>query len=168
MTKKKPVKVYGKVKHSLDVNRGGRRTKSGRSAATVRRVKMYTNRPKRDRKGKVLNHELQSKELPSTRIQPDQRYFGNSRVIDQKQLQIFREALHSRISCSYNVISKDTKLPVSLLNDHRKGWEHNGMTASKMVFDASQTKYSDCGSTAQNRKRRNRGAKRRRPGGKSR
>ncbi|CAH9053138.1 unnamed protein product [Cuscuta europaea] len=93
---------------------------------------------------------------------------GNSRVIDQKQLQIFREALHNRISCSYNVISKDTKLPVSLLNDHQKGWEHNGMTASKMVFHAGQRKDSDCGSIQQNRKRRSRGAKRRRPVGKSR
>lgn len=77
MTKKKEkkVNVSGKPKHSLDVNRSDA-NKNSRSAATVRRLKMYNTRPKRDRKGKVLKNELQSKELPDTRIQPDRRWFG--------------------------------------------------------------------------------------------
>lgn len=74
-TKERKVNVSGKPKHSLDVNRGNG-DKEGRSAATVRRLKMYNTRPKRDRKGKILKHDLQSKELPSTRIQPDRRWFG--------------------------------------------------------------------------------------------
>lgn len=76
--KEKKVNVSGKPKHSLDVNRtnGGAVDKGARTAATVRRLKMYSSRPKRDRKGKILKHELQSKELPSTRIEPDRRWFG--------------------------------------------------------------------------------------------
>ena len=31
--------------------------------------------------------EFQSKELPNTRIQPDRRWFGNTRVIGQSQLE---------------------------------------------------------------------------------
>ncbi|VFR01612.1 unnamed protein product [Cuscuta campestris] len=121
MTKReKSVNVSGKPKHSLDVNRDGSGTKGGRSAGTVRRLKMYNNRPKRDRKGKVLKHEFQSKDLPSTRIQPDPRWFGNTRVVDQKKLEFFREELQNRMSSSYNVILKDRKLPLSLLNDHQK------------------------------------------------
>ena len=76
MKKERKVNVSGKPKHSLDVNRGNGDNKEGRSAATVRRLKMYNTRPKRDRKGKILKHDLQSKELPSTRIQPDRRWFG--------------------------------------------------------------------------------------------
>lgn len=68
----KSVNVSGKSKSSLDANR----TKGGRAAAIVRGLKMYNKRPKRDCKGNILKHEFQSKELPSTRIQPDPRWFG--------------------------------------------------------------------------------------------
>ncbi|CAK9308919.1 unnamed protein product [Citrullus colocynthis] len=117
--KEKKVNVSGKPKHSLDVNRSDG-NKNSRTAATVRRLKMYNTRPKRDRKGKVLKHELQSKELPDTRIQPDRRWFGNTRVVNQKELEIFREELEKRMSNNYNVILKERKLPLSLLNDHQK------------------------------------------------
>ncbi|KAL5994508.1 Nuclear/nucleolar GTPase 2 [Asimina triloba] len=138
MTKKKErqVNVSGKPKHSLDVNRSNDGSKSdSRSAATVRRLKMYNSRPKRDRRGKILKHELQSKDLPSTRIQPDRRWFGmefdnsprfsramlgNTRVVGQKELEFFREELQNRMSSNYNVILKERKLPMSLLNDHQK------------------------------------------------
>ncbi|XP_022939775.1 nuclear/nucleolar GTPase 2 [Cucurbita moschata] len=121
MTKKteRKVSVSGKPKHSLDANRSDG-NKNARSAATVRRLKMYNTRPRRDRKGKVLKHELQSKELPDTRIQPDRRWFGNTRVVNQKELEFFREELQKRMSSSYNVILKEKKLPLSLLNDHQK------------------------------------------------
>lgn len=122
--KERSVNVSGKPKHSLDVNRdAGNKNKSGgtaRTAATVRRLKMYKTRPKRDSKGTILKHELQSKELPSTRIQPDRRWFGNTRVVNQKELEFFREELQSRLSSNYNVIMKERKLPMSLLNDHQK------------------------------------------------
>ncbi|CAA7389008.1 unnamed protein product [Spirodela intermedia] len=121
--KEKGSRVSGKPKHSLDVNRSnskGRNDGEGRSAATVRRLKMYKIRPKRDRKGKILKIDLQSKELPSTRIEPDRRWFGNTRVVNQKELEFFREELQTRLSSNYNVILKERKLPLSLLNDHQK------------------------------------------------
>lgn len=74
--KERKVNVSGKPKHSLDANRANGGMKDGRSAATVRRLKMYNTRPKRNSKGNILKHEFQSKELPSTRIQPDRRWFG--------------------------------------------------------------------------------------------
>ncbi|XP_077216030.1 nuclear/nucleolar GTPase 2-like [Tasmannia lanceolata] len=117
--KEKKVNVSGRPKHSLDANRSNS-NKDTRSAATVRRLKMYNTRPKRDKKGKIMRHELQSKELPSTRIQPDRRWFGNTRVVGQKELEFFREELQNRLSSNYNVILKEKKLPMSLLNDHQK------------------------------------------------
>ena len=77
--KEKAVNVSGKPRHSNDVNRPNDKKGAGggaRSAATVRRLKMYKTRPKRDRSGKVLRNEFQSKELPNTRIEPDRRWFG--------------------------------------------------------------------------------------------
>lgn len=44
--------------------------------------------------------DLQSKELPNTRIQPDRRWFGNTRVIGQKQLEQFREEMSAKVSFS--------------------------------------------------------------------
>ncbi|KAI9093383.1 hypothetical protein K1719_027397 [Acacia pycnantha] len=124
MTKKKEkkVNVSGKPKHSLDANRSNDKKSSSnsRSAATVRRLNMYNTRPVRDRKGKILKNELQSKDLPSTRIQPDRRWFGNTRVVNQKELEFFREELQNRMSSNYNVILKGKNLPMSLLNDHQK------------------------------------------------
>nr|XP_043628580.1 nuclear/nucleolar GTPase 2 [Erigeron canadensis] len=122
--KSKSVNVSGKPKHSLDVNRdAGNKNKSGgtaRTAATVRRLKMYNNRPKRDAKGTILKYDLQSRELPSTRIPPDRRWFGNTRTVDQKELEFFREELSARLSSNYNVLLKERKLPMSLLNDFQK------------------------------------------------
>lgn len=76
--KEKKSNVSGKPKHSLDANRadGKKKTTEGRTAATVRRLKMYNTRPKRNTGGKVLSNEYQSKDLPDTRIQPDRRWFG--------------------------------------------------------------------------------------------
>ena len=42
--------------------------------------------------------DLQSKELPSTRIQPDRRWFGNTRVIGQPQLERFREEMGTKVT----------------------------------------------------------------------
>ncbi|KAG6645774.1 hypothetical protein CIPAW_08G146100 [Carya illinoinensis] len=81
---------------------------------------MYNTRPKRNSAGKVLKNEFQSKELPNTRIQPDRRWFGNTRVVNQKELEFFREELQNRMSSNYNVILREKKLPLSLLNDRQK------------------------------------------------
>ncbi|KAJ6966470.1 nucleolar GTP-binding protein 2, partial [Populus alba x Populus x berolinensis] len=120
--KEKKSNISGKPKHSLDTNRsnGTIKNTNSRSAATVRRLQMYNVRPRRDSKGKILKHDFQSNELPNTRIQPDRRWFGNTRVVNQKELEFFREELQSRMSSSYNVILKERKLPLSLLNDHQK------------------------------------------------
>nr|CAB3495933.1 unnamed protein product [Digitaria exilis] len=137
--KEKPVNVSGKPRHSNDVNRpndkkgaGGGGGGGARSAATVRRLQMYKTRPKRDRAGKVLRNEFQSKELPNTRIEPDRRWFGNTRVVGQPQLEMFREELQNRLSDNFSVILKERKLPLSLLQDHQK----------VLLFYAFEQKYA--------------------------
>uniref|UniRef100_A0A0V0IIU2 Putative nucleolar GTP-binding protein 2-like n=1 Tax=Solanum chacoense TaxID=4108 RepID=A0A0V0IIU2_SOLCH len=118
--KERSVNVSGKPKHSLDSNRDVSAAKNGRSAATVRRLKMYNTRPKRNPQGHIFKHDLQSKELPSTRIQPDRRWFVNSRVISQEKLESFREEIQDRLSSNYNIIMNGSNLPMSLVNEQKK------------------------------------------------
>ena len=70
---------------------------------------MYDNRAKRDKKGKIISQDFQSKELPSTRIQPDRRWFGNTRVVGQKQLDAFREEMATKMNDPYSVLLKEKK-----------------------------------------------------------
>eukprot|EP00227_Mantoniella_beaufortii_P016704 CAMPEP_0197587326 /NCGR_PEP_ID=MMETSP1326-20131121/8987_1 /TAXON_ID=1155430 /ORGANISM="Genus nov. species nov., Strain RCC2288" /LENGTH=545 /DNA_ID=CAMNT_0043152039 /DNA_START=126 /DNA_END=1760 /DNA_ORIENTATION=- len=107
--------------HSLSTDGRGKGTTSMRSAATVRRLLMYKQKPTRDAKGKILKQDLQSKELPSTRIVPDRRWFGNTRVIGQKQLTEFRDEMANKSKDGYTVLIKQKKLPLSLLADPEKG-----------------------------------------------
>ncbi|KAH7292202.1 hypothetical protein KP509_29G055900 [Ceratopteris richardii] len=121
--KTKTPATRGKPKHSLDEQRRDGKIKKSenlRSSATVRRLSMYKSRPVRNKDGRILHYDLQSRDLPSTRIQPDRRWFGNTRVINQKELMQFREDMRTRMSDSYTVILKEKKLPLSLLNDHQK------------------------------------------------
>lgn len=85
----------------------------------VRRLKMYNSgRPVRDRKGKIVSQELQSKELPTTRIVPDRRWFGNTRVVGQKQLQSFREQMAGKADNPFAVLLRQRKLPLQVLPAH--------------------------------------------------
>ena len=106
------------VSHSLDASARPTRNKGSstmRDAATVRRLKMYRDKAVRDKNGKLIRQEFQSAELPSTRIQPDRRWFGNTRVVGQKQLERFREEMGARVRDPYSVVVKERKLPMALL-----------------------------------------------------
>ncbi|KAK1650048.1 hypothetical protein QYE76_067853 [Lolium multiflorum] len=123
--KERPLNVSGKPRHSLDVNRPNDKKRAsggggGRSAATVRRLNMYKLRPKRDRRGKIKKLDLKSEDLPNTRIEPDPRWFGNTRVASQKLLDFMREELKGGLSNNYSVVLKPRKLPLSLVNYDRK------------------------------------------------
>ncbi|WAQ87404.1 hypothetical protein PtA15_8A308 [Puccinia triticina] len=70
----------------------------------------------RDRDGKIIKAAaFQSSDAPNGRIQPDRRWFGNTRVISQKALDHFRTSLAEKQADPYSVILKQNKLPMSLL-----------------------------------------------------
>lgn len=50
-----------------------------------------------------------------SRVEPSQRWFGNSRVISQNALQKFQSELGTAMSDPYKVVMKPTQLPVTLL-----------------------------------------------------
>lgn len=54
------------------------------------------------------------------RVEPNQKWFGNSRVISQGALQKFQDELKTAIRNPYQVVMQATKLPVTLLNEASK------------------------------------------------
>lgn len=75
----------------------------------------------RDKDGKIIQAAaFQSKEATPGRIQPDRRWFGNTRVISQTALDHFRTALAQHKEDPYSVLLKRNKLPMGLLQDESK------------------------------------------------
>ena len=76
----------------------------------------------RDASGQITQEaEFQSKEVTPGRIQPDRRWFGNTRTISQTALEHFRTSLKEKIADPYSVVLKRNKLPMSLLSDAVSG-----------------------------------------------
>ncbi|CDI75180.1 nucleolar GTP-binding protein NOG2, putative [Eimeria praecox] len=59
--------------------------------------------------------------LAPARIQPDRRWFGNTRVIDQQKLAAFREDIQKASADPYTVVLKRSKLPMTLIKDRNVG-----------------------------------------------
>ncbi|CAJ0626380.1 8283_t:CDS:2 [Entrophospora sp. SA101] len=75
----------------------------------------------RNAKGKIVKEApFQSKKAVTGRVQPNRRWFGNTRVIGQKELEAFRESLGSKVDDPYQILLRQNKLPMSLLTDPTK------------------------------------------------
>ncbi|KAG5437240.1 hypothetical protein PCANB_001032 [Pneumocystis canis] len=86
-------------------------------AKKVKQLKLLkTGKPIRNKKGKIIKPaDFQSSDIPNARIQPDRRWFNNTRVISQNALDLFRQSFTEKINDPYQVLLKRNKLPVSLL-----------------------------------------------------
>ncbi|KAK6640120.1 Nucleolar GTP-binding protein 2 [Polyplax serrata] len=116
-----------KSNHSMNPNRskeGLKGVAKVRTKSTINRLQMYKNfKPKRNKSGKIISAAPFQEWLKSgatARIEPNQKWFGNSRVISQNALQKFQEELGSAVKNPYTVIMKPTKLPITLLNETAK------------------------------------------------
>lgn len=77
-------------------------------------------KPVRDRKGKIIKAASFASSVPDApvvRIQPDRRWFGNTRVVGSKELEKFRDEITNRVNDPFMVLLRQNKLPMSLLND---------------------------------------------------
>lgn len=97
-----------------------------RTADTVQRLKMYSNgKAIRNKEGKVVAGAFMMKDragdrkidASTGRIQPDRRWFGNTRVVDSTELDQFRDAMTEKVADPYSVVLKRKKLPMGLLQD---------------------------------------------------
>jgi nucleolar GTP-binding protein 2 len=98
-----------------------------RDAKTAKRMKLLSkdgiaSRAIRDRSGNVVRAaEFQSSEAKPGRVQPDRRWFNNTRVIGQDALDHFRTALGAKVNDPYSVVLRRNKLPMSLIQESRGG-----------------------------------------------
>ncbi|KAI4504612.1 hypothetical protein M0802_000162 [Mischocyttarus mexicanus] len=122
-TNKAPRKQgFNRSGHSMNPERpteGLKGVAKVRTKATIKRLQMYRNqKPKRNRVGKIISPApFQGWHASGTmsRVEPSQRWFGNSRVISQNALQKFQSELGAAMGDPYKVVMKPTQLPVTLL-----------------------------------------------------
>lgn len=95
-----------------------------RDRATIKRLKMYKGgKPVRDKKGKIIiaaEYQSSVKSGEVARVEPNRKWFGNTKVISQNALQTFQDEMGKAIANPYKVVMKTNKLPLSLLNDRQK------------------------------------------------
>ena len=73
----------------------------------------------RNAAGKITQSaSYQSREIPKARVEPNRKWFGNTRVISQEALDSFRSAIAERAADPYQVLLKSNKIPMSLINDN--------------------------------------------------
>lgn len=93
-----------------------------RDAKKVQRLNILKEgKPIRDKQGNITQAaSFQSRELPNARIEPNRKWFTNTRVISQEALTSFREAMEEKRRDPYQVLLKSNKLPMSLLDTKEK------------------------------------------------
>ncbi|KAK3330065.1 NUC091 domain-containing protein [Apodospora peruviana] len=101
---------------------GDPKTKGENFYRDAKRVKALNIRKgggaQRNAEGKIVQAAAyQSREVPKAAIEPNRRWFTNTRVISQDTLTSFREAVAEKEKDPYSVLLKQNKLPMSLIRD---------------------------------------------------
>ncbi|RZF32471.1 hypothetical protein LSTR_LSTR011325 [Laodelphax striatellus] len=116
-----------RASHSMNPHRpkdGVKGVAKVRDRSTINRLQMYRNyKPKRNRVGKIIHAAPFQGRVASgavARVEPNRKWFENSRVIGQKALQKFQEELGAAVKNPYDMVMKMTKLPITLLNETAK------------------------------------------------
>jgi nuclear GTP-binding protein len=109
------------------------------SAKKVKTLNMFTKgKAQHNAAGKITKAAtFQGKEIPNARIEPNRKWFTNSRVISQDALSSFREAMAERASDPYNVLLKTNKLPMSLIRDGESTKNGIKQHQAKMTVETS-------------------------------
>ncbi|XP_061918386.1 nucleolar GTP-binding protein 2 [Entelurus aequoreus] len=97
-----------------------------RDRATIKRLNMYRQKQRCNNRGKVIRPlQFQSTVTPGTmaRVEPNIKWFTNTRVIKQTSLQKFQEEMSAVQKDPYRVVMRQSRLPMSLLHDRVKA--HN-------------------------------------------
>ena len=107
--------------------------------------------PQRNAAGKITKAgAYQSRERPKARVEPNRKWFGNTRVISQDALQSFRDAMAERASDPYQVLLKTNKLPMSLI---REPQGKNGLKEHQAKIAVESAPFSDTFGPKAQRKR---------------
>jgi nuclear GTP-binding protein len=128
----------------------------------------------RDKQGKILHggayadrHQVGGRDIDKSvgRTKPNRKWFGNTRVIGQAQLDKFREEVTAQVHDPYQVILRQSKVPMGLISDAASrtgsGRGRNVTSSSSnldvgmettLAADASAAAASSAGTTSAERK----------------
>jgi len=108
-------------------------------------------KPQRNAQGDITQAaSYQSRDVPVARIEPNRKWFTNTRVIAQDSLAQFREAIAKNASDPYSYLLKSNKLPMSLIKDDET---KNGVKQHQAKIAVEQRPFADTFGPKAHRKR---------------
>ncbi|KAH6976924.1 NUC091 domain-containing protein [Ilyonectria sp. MPI-CAGE-AT-0026] len=125
-----------------------------RDAKKVKTLSMYKEgRAQRNANGDItVAATYQSRDVPNARIEPNRKWFTNTRVVSQDTLKAFREAMDEKAKDPYQVLLKSNKLPMSLIRDGGKDTQ-NGVKQHQAKMTVETAPFSDVFGPKAQRKR---------------
>ncbi|PHH88768.1 hypothetical protein CDD83_7075 [Cordyceps sp. RAO-2017] len=123
-----------------------------RNAKKVKTLSMYKEgKVQRNAEGKITKAaSYQSRDVPNARIEPNRKWFTNTRVVSQDTLQAFRDAVAEKASDPYQVLLKSNKLPMSLVHDNK---DSNGIKQHKAKMTVESCPFAEVFGPKAQRKR---------------
>ncbi|UNI23699.1 GTPase required for pre-60S ribosomal subunit nuclear export and maturation [Purpureocillium takamizusanense] len=123
-----------------------------RNAKKVKALSMYKEgKVQRNADGQITKAaSYQSRDIPNARIEPNRKWFTNTRVVSQDTLKAFREAMAEKANDPYQVLLKSNKLPMSLIRD---GQDTNGIKQHKAKMTVESSPFADTFGPKAQRKR---------------
>lgn len=114
---------------------------SSSDAKKVKTLNMYKEgKVQRNADGQITKSATyQSRDIPKARVEPNRKWFTNTRVVSQDTLAAFREAMAEKASDPYQVLLKSNKLPMSLIRD---GQDTNGIKLHKAKMAVETAPFS--------------------------
>ena len=123
-----------------------------RNAKKVKTLNMRMDgKAQRNSDGKIVQSaRYQSRDAPVARVEPNRKWFTNTRVISQDSLKAFRDAMAEKEADPYQVLLKSNKLPMSLIRD---GSDLNGLKQHQAKMTLEGSPYADVFGSKSQRKR---------------
>lgn len=110
------------------------------------------NKAQRNARGDITKAAAyQSRETPNARIEPNRKWFTNTRVISQDALAAFRGAVAAQQSDPYSYLLKQNKLPMSLIKDNEN--TKNGLKQHQAKIAVETAPFSETFGPKAQRKR---------------
>lgn len=126
-----------------------------RSAKRVKTLNMFKEgKAQHNAKGEVTKAAAyQGKEKPNARVEPNRKWFTNTRVISQDALAAFRGAVEAQSKDPYSYLLKQNKLPMSLINDNKDKERKDGLVQHKAKIRIESEAFGDTFGPKAQRKR---------------
>jgi nuclear GTP-binding protein len=125
--------------------------RDAKKVKTLNRLK--DGKPQRNARGDITKDaSYQSREVPKARIEPNRKWFANSRVISQESLAAFRDAVAQQTADPHSYLLKTNKLPMSLIRDDKTATK-NGIKQHKAKMVVETASFGDTFGPKSQRKR---------------